>query len=92
MADALHLHQLIYRRVVRSVLDEDEARSMLKRNNRVAPYLWGFIALSVVPALLFWRFSGVLLAFCLLFALSYVAAYMALIRFKMQRVFRNTRL
>ena len=91
MADALHLHQLIYRRVVRSVLDEDEARRMLKRNNRTAPYLWGFIALSVVPALLFWRFSGVLLAFCVLFAVSYVIAYLALIRFKVPRVFRNTR-
>lgn len=91
MADALHLHQLVYRRLVRSVLDEDEARSMLKRNNRTAPYLWGFIALSVVPALLFWRFSGVLLGFCALFAISYVAAYLALVRFKVQRVFRASR-
>ena len=92
MADALHLHQLIYRRVVRSVLDEDEARNMLKRNNRTAPYLWGFIALSVVPALLFWRFSGVLLGFCVLFAVSYVAAYLALVRFKVPRVFRSSRM
>ena len=64
MADALHLHQLVYRRLVRGVLHEDEARNMLMRNNRTAPYLWGFIALTVVPAVLFWRYSGVLLAFC----------------------------
>ena len=91
MADALHLHQLVYRRLVRSVLDDDEARSMLKRNNRTAPYLWGFIALTVVPALLFWRHSGVLLVFCALFAVSYVAAYLALIRFKVPRVFQSSR-
>lgn len=90
MADALHLHQLVYRRLVRSVLDEDDARNMLKRNNRTAPYMGGFVALSVVPAVLFWRFSGVLLAFCVLFAVSYVAAYLALVRFKVPRVFRGT--
>jgi len=91
MADALHLHQLVYRRLVSSVLHEDEAKNMLARNNRTAPYLWGFIVLTVVPALLFWRYSGVLLAFCVLFAVSYVAAYLALIRFKVPKVFRSSR-
>ena len=91
MADALHLHQLVYRRLVRSVLDEDEARNMLKRNNRTAPYLWSFVVLTVVPAVLFWRFSGVLLGFCVLFAVSYVWAYLMLIRFKVPRVFRGSR-
>ncbi|QEA13250.1 glycosyltransferase family 4 protein [Comamonas flocculans] len=82
MADALHFHQLIYRRIVRSVLLEDEARRMLKRNNRTAPYLWGFSMLSVVPAVLFWNNSPVLLAFCAVFALAYVGAYISIIRFK----------
>ena len=88
---ALHLHQLVYRRLVRSVLHEDEAKNMLKRNNRTAPYLWSFIVLTVVPAVLFWRYSGVLLAFCVLFAVSYVAAYMSLVRFKVPRMFQRTR-
>ncbi|MDO5626113.1 MAG: glycosyltransferase [Pseudomonadota bacterium] len=92
MADALHLHQLVYRRLVRSVLHEDEARNMLARNNRTAPYLWAFIVLTVVPAVLFWRYSGVLLAFCVLFAVSYVLAYMMLVRFKVPRIFQRTRL
>ncbi|ARU06286.1 glycosyl transferase [Comamonas serinivorans] len=88
MADALHLHQLVYRRIVRSVLDGDEAQRLLSRNNRTAPYLWGFIGLTVVPAILFWRYSIVLAAFCALFAVSYVAAYVALVRFKAQRFVR----
>ena len=87
MADALHLHQLIYRRLACSVLQEDEAAAMLKRNSRTAPYLWGFLLLTVAPAVLFWRNSAVLLAFCLLFAASYVAAYLSLVHFKAQRVF-----
>ena len=83
MADALHLHQLIYRRIVRSVFhDADAARHMLMRNNRTSPYLWAFTLLTVVPALLFWRSSAVLMAFCVLFGVSYVAAYLAIVRFK----------
>ena len=91
MADALHLHQLVYRRLVRSVLHEDEVKNMLKRNNRTSPYLWSFIVMTVVPATLFWRYSGILLAFCLLFAVSYVAAYVMLVRFKVPRVFQPPR-
>ena len=91
MADALHLHQLVYRRLVRSVLHEDEAKNMLKRNNRTAPYLWSFIVLTVVPAVLFWRYSGVLLGFCVLFAISYVAAYVMLVRFKVPRILQRPR-
>ena len=91
MADALHLHQLVYRRLVRSVLHDDEAQSLLMRNNRTTPYLWGFMVLSVAPALLFWRYSAVLLAFCVLFAVCYVWAYLTLIRFKVPRVLQPPR-
>ena len=83
MADALHLHQLIYRRIVRSVVDENTARRMLRRNNRTAPYLWAFTLLTVVPAVLFWRNTYVLMSFCLLFCVSYVAAYLVIVRFKL---------
>ena len=82
VADALHFHQLIYRRIVRSVFHDDESRQMLMRNNRTSPYLWGFTLLTVVPAVLFWNRTGVLIGFCLLFIVSYVAAYLAIIRFK----------
>ena len=82
LADALHFHQLIYRRIVRSVFEDDESRRMLMRNNRTAPYLWGFTLLTVVPAVLFWRYSGILMGFCLLFVLSYVWTYTRIVRFK----------
>ena len=82
VADALHFHQLIYRRIVRSVFHDDESRRVLMRNNRTSPYLWGFTLLTVVPALLFWSNTWVLMGFCALFVVSYVAAYLAIVRFK----------
>jgi UDP-N-acetylmuramyl pentapeptide phosphotransferase/UDP-N-acetylglucosamine-1-phosphate transferase len=82
VADALHFHQLIYRRIVREVFHDDHSRRVLSRNNRTSPYLWGFTLLTVVPAVLAWQSSLILIGFCLLFVLSYVIAYLAIVRFK----------
>lgn len=89
LADALHFHQLIYRRIVREVFDDDESRRMLMRNNRTSPYLWGFALLTVVPAVLFWNHTVVLIAFILLFVVSYVWAYTSIVRFKVPRWLRR---
>ena len=89
MADALHIHQLIYRRIVREVFDDDESRRMLMRNNRTSPYLWGFAGFTVVPAVLFWRYSYVLMAFTLAFVVFYVWAYTSIVRFKVPRWLRR---
>jgi UDP-GlcNAc:undecaprenyl-phosphate/decaprenyl-phosphate GlcNAc-1-phosphate transferase len=89
VADALHIHQLIYRRIVREVFQDDEQRRILMRNNRTSPYLWGFAVLTVVPAVLFWSQTWVLMAFCVLFIVSYVAAYLMIIHFKVQRWIRR---
>ena len=89
VADALHFHQLIYRRIVRSVFHDDESRRMLMRNNRTSPYLWGFTLLTVVPATLFWSNTPLLMAFCGLFVISYVMAYIAIVRFKVPRWLRR---
>lgn len=89
VADALHFHQLIYRRIVREVFHDDEARRMLMRNNRTSPYLWGFTLLTVIPAVLFWRNTPVLMCFCLLFVCTYVPAYLMIVRFKVPRWIRR---
>jgi UDP-N-acetylmuramyl pentapeptide phosphotransferase/UDP-N-acetylglucosamine-1-phosphate transferase len=82
VADALHIHQLIYRRIVRGVFDDDEARRMLMRNNRTSPYLWGFAFLTVAPAVMFWNNTGVLIGFAAFFIVAYVWAYISIVRFK----------
>lgn len=89
VADALHFHQLVYRRIVHGVFHDDESRRVLMRNNRTSPYLWAFTLLTVVPAVLFWRNTGVLMAFCALFVVTYVAAYLMIIRFKVPRWLRK---
>lgn len=85
LADALHFHQLIYRRIVREVFDDDEARRMLMRNNRTSPYLWGFTVLTVIPAAVFWNNTPMLMAFTAMFVAFYVWAYTSIIRFKIPR-------
>ena len=82
VADALHFHQLIYRRIVRSVVSDDASRKMLVRNNKTAPYLWGFTLATVVPAVMFWNNSAVLMLICLGFVAVYLAAYLMIVRFK----------
>lgn len=91
VADALHFHQLIYRRIVREVFHDDAARRMLMRNNRTSPYLWGFTLLTVIPAVLFWRHTHILMAFCALFVVTYVPAYLMIVRFKVPRWIRRGR-
>jgi UDP-GlcNAc:undecaprenyl-phosphate GlcNAc-1-phosphate transferase len=91
LADALHFHQLIYRRVVRQVFHDDATRRMLIRNNRTSPWLWGFAILTVTPAVLFWRHTPLLVSFTLLFVVSYLWAYHSIVRFRMQRWVRRRR-
>ena len=87
-ADALHFHQLIFRRIVRVAFEDGEARQLLARNNRTSPYLWIFAALSIVPAVLFWNRTWLLALFCLLFVTTYVVAYLMIVRFKVPRWLR----
>jgi UDP-N-acetylmuramyl pentapeptide phosphotransferase/UDP-N-acetylglucosamine-1-phosphate transferase len=91
VADALHFHQLVYRRIVRGVFHEDTARQLLMRNNRTSPYLWGFALTTVIPALLFWDRTLVLIIGCILFVFTYVGAYLAIVRFKVPRWLRRPR-
>lgn len=89
MADALHLHQLIYRRIVREVFHDNEARRMLMRNNRTSPYLWAFATLTVVPAALFWQTTWLLIGWCAVFVALYVWAYTRIVRFRVPRWIRR---
>jgi UDP-GlcNAc:undecaprenyl-phosphate GlcNAc-1-phosphate transferase len=91
VADSMHLHHVIYKRMVRVVFDPDEAKMLLSRNNRTTPYLVALTLLTVAPALLFWHNTPVLMAFCALFAVTYVMAYVAIIKFKVPRWLRRIR-
>ncbi|KQQ87476.1 glycosyltransferase family 4 protein [Massilia sp. Leaf139] len=83
--DGIHLHSLIFRRIVRWTVGKKEARALLQRNARTSPYLWLFSLMAVIPATLFWQNTIVLIVFCLLFVISYVWLYARIVRFKSPR-------
>jgi UDP-N-acetylmuramyl pentapeptide phosphotransferase/UDP-N-acetylglucosamine-1-phosphate transferase len=85
MPDGIHLHSLIFRRIVQWAVGRKEARALMRRNALTSPYLWLFSLMAVIPATVFWRNTGVLIFFCLLFIVSYVWLYARIVRFKSPR-------
>ena len=85
MPDAAHLHQIIYKRLVRWAVGSHDARSLTARNNMTSPYLWVLSSLAVIPAVLFWRHTLVLQLCVALFVLVYLWLYRAIVRFKSPR-------
>ena len=68
----------------RSPLDES-SQAVLEH----VAYLWGFTVLTVIPAVLFWNNTPVLMFFTALFMVIYVWAYVSIIRFKVPRWLRR---
>lgn len=83
LPDAVHLHQLIYKRMVRRAIGSNKRDDMQIRNSLTSPFLWILTATSVIPAVLFWQHTWVLRGFALLFVVAYVLLYQRLVRFKM---------
>lgn len=91
MPDGIHLHSLIFRRIVQWTVGRKEARALMRRNSLTSPYLWMLSLMAVIPATVFWKNTGVLIFFCLLFVVSYVWLYTRIVRFKSPRwlILRN---
>jgi UDP-N-acetylmuramyl pentapeptide phosphotransferase/UDP-N-acetylglucosamine-1-phosphate transferase len=85
MPDGIHLHSLVFRRIVQWAVGRKEGKALMKRNSMTSPYLWLFSLMAVIPATLFWRNTGVLIFFCALFVVSYVWLYARIVRFKSPR-------
>jgi UDP-N-acetylmuramyl pentapeptide phosphotransferase/UDP-N-acetylglucosamine-1-phosphate transferase len=88
MPDGIHLHSLIYRRVLSWAVGDRSAKALTRRNSMTSPYLWLLCMFSVVPAMLFWQNSGILALFLLLFGLSYLVLYWSIVRFRSPRWMR----
>ncbi|MES2682528.1 MAG: glycosyltransferase [Pseudomonadota bacterium] len=84
-ADALHLHQLVYRRLMKRYIGSPKPSDLLLRNSLTSVYLWIAILLSIVPAVLFSGNTLVLASFCGLFAVSYVIAYRKIVALRVPR-------
>jgi UDP-N-acetylmuramyl pentapeptide phosphotransferase/UDP-N-acetylglucosamine-1-phosphate transferase len=91
MPDGIHLHSLVYRRIMRWALGRSGRRSVERRNSMTSPYLWMLCMLAVVPAMLFWQHTGALAVFIGLFGLTYVLLYRAIVRFRTPRFLATKR-
>lgn len=80
--DGIHLHTLIHRRVVRWLVGYDEERRRTARNSMTSPYLWTLCLMSVIPAVLWWNDTAVLVGFLLAFVAGYVLLYRSIVRFR----------
>jgi UDP-N-acetylmuramyl pentapeptide phosphotransferase/UDP-N-acetylglucosamine-1-phosphate transferase len=83
--DGIHLHSLIYRRLLRWTMGPRSAKALTRRNSMTSPYLWLLCSLSLVPAVLFFDNTALLTASLGLFGVSYVVLYWRIVRFRSPR-------
>jgi hypothetical protein len=85
MPAGIHLHSLIYRRIMRWAIGKQSTRSQARRNSMTSPFLWMLSMMAVVPAMLFWHSTPLLAGCILLFGFVYTALYWRIVRFKSPR-------
>jgi len=83
--DGVHLHMLVYKRLVRWAVGSSEAHLITERNAMTSPYLWVLSSMAVIPAVLFWQFQTPLIICTVLFSVSYVVLYRTLVLFRMPK-------
>lgn len=83
--DGLHLHMLVFRRLVRWAVGRRDAASLTLRNSLTAPYLWLLSSIAALPATLLWRYPHALQAAVLVFCVIYVWLYLRVVRFRSPR-------
>jgi UDP-N-acetylmuramyl pentapeptide phosphotransferase/UDP-N-acetylglucosamine-1-phosphate transferase len=82
MADNMHLHSLIYRRVVRWDDVKNGGVVSTSLNSRTSPYLWILHTIAVIPASLLWGNSSLTLVFLVFYIFLYVLLYRRIVKFK----------
>ena len=81
-ADALHLHQLIYRRIMRGGAVPEDAGDVVLQNSFTSVYLWVLSLICAIPAVLMWDNTAFLIGGCLAVISLYMAFYRRLVRFR----------
>ena len=87
--DGLHLHMLIYKRLVPHILVTDIKNNQLARNSATSPFLWLLTSFSAVPALLFWNNTPALIVFAFIFIIVYVWLYKSIVDFKLWKFIKK---
>jgi len=85
MPDGIHLHSLIYRRIMRWAVGKSAKRSQVRRNSLTSPYLWMLCMTAIAPAMLFWDSTTLSALSILAFGVAYTALYWRIVRFRSPR-------
>lgn len=88
LPDGAHFHSLIYRRMMRWVYHDGKPHKYL-RNAKTSPYLWFLSSLGVIPAILWWNSTSLLMISAAVFIMIYVFAYRTIVTFKTPAVIGN---
>lgn len=86
-ADRLHLHTLLYKRLPHwiSVSNQDGSHGRLRRNSDASALMMLLVIAGVIPAVLFWDSTPILLVSAGMFIVTYLTLYFGLVRFKFKR-------
>lgn len=85
MPDGLHFHMIVYKRLLQWTVGKKSAKYLTKRNAMTSPYLWVLSLFSIIPAVLFWQNTLILMVFVVLFMLFYLWLYWQIVKFRTPR-------
>ena len=81
--DALHLHQLVFRRLVRVTFSRDRRHAVPALCNAMtSPYLWVLALIGLVPATIWWDNAWALCASLAVFCWVYIWLYSRLVSWR----------
>jgi UDP-GlcNAc:undecaprenyl-phosphate GlcNAc-1-phosphate transferase len=89
LPDGIHFHSIIYRRMMRWTNHRSKYINYHYLSNaKTSPFLWVISCFGIVPAVLFWDNTALLMMSSITFALLYVYIYRRIVRFNKPRWFR----
>jgi UDP-N-acetylmuramyl pentapeptide phosphotransferase/UDP-N-acetylglucosamine-1-phosphate transferase len=82
LPDGIHLHTLIYRRLMRWAVGTDDPAALTRGNSKTSPFLWVLCSVSVAPAAIWWDNTPMLALTMAVFVVVYLRVYWQIVRFK----------
>ena len=79
--DGIHFHTLIFRRILKPAGNK-KTLDWYTANARTAPYLWLLTTMAIMPAVLWWDSTPILICTFILFSVTYVWLYRRIVLFK----------
>lgn len=84
MPDGAHFHSLIYRRIMRWAGPTGNAEPHYLNNAKTSPYLWFLSSIGLIPAVLFWNSTLLLIISSILFTFLYIYFYRKIVSLRKQ--------